>query len=176
MAEPDNPETPDEASPRPDPAGSDAVLTNLFDWQKRAIIAGVAVVVLAAALVFQNTPGAWQVIGVLLLIGSGYSLWSWFKAQHTVQVRGDVLRIGRPGKVVEVAGRDVTAVKYVMNRESPDFTLVTERGRYTVHTSRLEKGHSTLFTWLRDHAPQAVLDKRSVRIREMLEIRGLMSE
>lgn len=167
---------PDEVGEQPQRGIPGAPLLNVFDWHKRATIAGVVVVVLAAALVFQNTPGGWQMIGVLLVIGAGYASWSWFKGQHWVQVAGDVLRIGRPGKVVEVEGRDVTAVKYVMNRESPDFTLVTTQGRYTVHTSRLDKGHSTLFAWLRDHAPQAVLDKRSVRIREMLEIRGLMPE
>lgn len=151
-------------------------LINLFDWQKRAIGAALVVVALSAVLIVQNATGAWQVVLVLLVLGGAYAGWSWLKAAHTVQVVGDVLRIHRPGKVVEVAGPDVVAVRYVMNRESPDFKLVTDTGRHTVHTSRLDKGHSTLFAWLRDHAPQAELDKRTERIREMLVIRGLLDE
>lgn len=153
-----------------------APLLNLFDWQKRAVGAGLLVIVISALVMFQNVAGWGQLVLVLLIAGGAYAAWSWFKAQHTLQVAGDVLRISRPGKLTEIHGRDVTAVKYVMNRESPDFTLVTTSGRHTVRTSRLDKGHSTLFGWLQQQAPQAQLDKRSVRIREMLEIRGLLPE
>jgi hypothetical protein len=45
-----------------------------------------------------------------------------------------------------------------------------------IATSRLERGHSTLFEWLRQFAPQADYDKRSLDIRDRLISRGLMGE
>lgn len=169
MSEPVSPQSPAESA-----AGTP--LVNLFEWQKRAIITALIVVALSAALIVQNVTGWWQVVLVLVLVGGGYAAWSWLRGQHTIRVDGGVLHVGRPGKFKAVRGADVKAVKYVMNRDSPDFTLVTATGRYTVCTSRLDKGHSTLFAWLRDHAPDAQLDKRSERIREMLQIRGLLDE
>jgi hypothetical protein len=149
-------------------------LTNRFGWVRRAVMTGIALVVIGVILLI-NHPVGW--VGVLLtvaVLAAAYSWWAWLRAQHTIQVRGDALRIIGWRRTVDVAGADVTAVRYVMNRESPDFTLVTTEGRHTVRTSRLEKGHSTLFRWLLDAAPQAELDKRSQRVLELLEIRGLL--
>ncbi|WP_028707477.1 hypothetical protein [Propionicicella superfundia] len=162
-------------SVEPPPGGEPNRLVNTFEWQRRCVFAGIAFVVLAGILVYQQTYGWLQAVLVLALVLGGYCAWSWWRGQHWAEFTGDRLRIGNGTRTQEIRGADVTAVKYIMNRHSPDFALVTsDKKRHTVRTSRLAKGHSSLFRWLLAHAPQASFDKGSVRTRELLETRGLL--
>ncbi len=66
-------------------------------------------------------------------------------------------------------------MQYLFAGRSPDHRLLLRDGRkVTVVASRLEKGHSTLFEWLRRYAPTAEYDQKSIDVRDMLVTRGLM--
>lgn len=166
---------PREGAPDGDDTPVSTRLANTFDWPKHCILAAALGAILVGLLAYRHTNG-WveAALAVTALVG-GYCLWTWWRGQHWIEVTGDGLRIGGVRSQVVIHGCDVSAVKYVMNRHSPDFTLVTTDGhKHTVRTSRLEKGHSTLFAWLGEHAPQARSDKGTLRIRQMLETRGLL--
>jgi hypothetical protein len=150
-------------------------LANTFDWPKRCIFAGLGFVVVAGILISQQTLGWLSAVLVLAVVAACYCAWSWWRGQAWAEIDGDRLTLGNGRTQTQIVASDVVAVRHIMNRQSPDFTLVTtDNRRHTVRTSRLAKGHSSLFRWLLAHAPQATLDRGSVRTREMLENRGLL--
>jgi hypothetical protein len=72
-------------------------------------------------------------------------------------------------------GADVAKVQFVFAGKSPDVRLVLRDGRKVlVIASRLEKGHSTLYEWLRRYAPEAVYEPKALDLRDTLVNRGLM--
>ncbi len=150
-------------------------LENTFDWAKHCAIAGALGVIIVGLLANQRTNGWVEAAVVIAVLVAGYCLWAWRRAQQWIEPRGDTLRVGRGPAYVDIAGADVDQVRYVMNRHSPDFTLIVKDGRkHTIRTSHLRTGHSTLFRWLRASAPQATFDKGTLRIEKMLESRGLL--
>ena len=92
----------------------------------------------------------------------------WADHRAFLQTEGAVLRVRALVRFHEVPGADVQRVVHQYNGRSPDFQLVTSHGRVWVPASKLDRGHSTLFTWLDVHAPQAILDKQSTRWRRAL--------
>ena len=136
-------------------------------------------------LVLAAVPGvALFIIGVLMG-GSNWSLglvgvvfWLcvaavvWADRRAYLCTVADVLQVRNVLTMHSVAGADVQRVVHQYNGRSPDFQLVTATGRVWVPASRLERGHSTLFTWLDVHAPQAVIDRKSTPWRQALVDEG----
>lgn len=174
----------DEGRPMPDsppvPAdpGADSAprrLVNTFDWPKRCIFAGLAFVVVAGILIYQQALGWVTAVLVIAVVAGSYCAWSWWRGQAWAEFDGDQLTLGNGRTETRISAADITAVRHIMNRNSPDFALVTaDNRRHTMRTSRLATGHSSLFRWLLAYAPQASFDRGSVRTREMLESRGLL--
>lgn len=132
-------------------------------------------------LVLAAVPGVVLLVIGLLMGGSNWSLglvgvvfWLcvaavvWADRRAFLRTTGDVLQVRNVVGMHAVAGAEVQRVVHQFNGRSPDFQLVTAAGRVWVPTSRLERGHSTLFTWLDVHAPQAVLDRKSSTWRQAL--------
>lgn len=149
----------------------------------------------APALALRSS-GRWKLVAaavpavVLLVVGilaegldwtlglTGVAFWLlvaafvWVDHRAHMRAVGDVLEVRNVIGMHEVRGAEVRRVVHQFNGRSPDFQLVTEHGRVWVPASKLEHGHSTLFTWLDVHAPQAVLDKGATRWRQALVAEG----
>lgn len=145
----------------------------LGGWRWRLGIAAIPVVVLTVLGILSGGSD-WTVGLVMGAFWLAYAAVVWGDRRAFLQVVDDQLRVRNVVRMHEVMGVDVRRVVHQFNGKRPDFQLVTERGRVWVPTSRLERGHSTLFTWLDVYAPAAELDERSAYWRGVLDQRELI--
>ena len=158
----------------PGPLSSEP-LQNSYHSGMRLVMSGL---IFATILVFVVANGQAGVVGsVLILIG----LWAlyvvpvWLRGRIRLRVDGSHCEVHGALRKAELDGADVAKVQFVFAGRSPDVRLVLRDGRKVlVVASRLEKGHSTLYEWLRRYAPDAEYDKRALDLRDTLVNRGLM--
>jgi hypothetical protein len=135
-------------------------------------------VVFVAIITFVLVNSKTGVLGsVLILIGlwALYAVPVWFRGRVGLRVDGSRAELHGLFRQTAFDGADVAKVQYVFAGRSPDVRLVLRDGRKALLVaSRLEKGHSTLYEWLRRYAPQAEYDKRALDLRDTLVNRGLM--
>ncbi|TDT30983.1 hypothetical protein [Naumannella halotolerans] len=116
--------------------------------------------------------GWWQAAAVVIVLTTVYGLFRWSQGHTTVNLCNDKITVSSPFGSKEVRGGSVTAVREMPNGRSPNHLLLTDDGRKVhVPSSEVERGHSALFDWLAAHAPQAELDKRSIRTRRLVHER-----
>ena len=129
-----------------------------------------ALVPVGLVLVLGLLAGGWDwTMGlVVLVVWLGYAGLVWSDRRAFMQATGGALHVRNVLGMHQVKGPDVTSVVHQFNGRSPDFRLHTRQGKVWVPASRLERGHSTLFTWLDVHAPQAELDRQSSYWRSVL--------
>ena len=139
---------------------------------------GVSGVIFAAVIAFVLVNSRVGVLGsVLILIGlwALYAVPVWLRGRIGLRVDGSRCEVHGLFRQVAFDGSDVTRVQYVFAGRSPDVRLVLRDGRkLMVVAARIEKGHSTLFEWLRRYAPEAVYDQKAIDLRDTLVNRGLM--
>ena len=154
-----------------------APMVNTYQWLPRVLGSGVIFGGVATLVLLSDQNGKVPAALLLLALWAAYGIPTWWKGGSGLRAVGDVLTVSSVRGTTEVRAGDVTRVVYVHQGASPDFRLMTRDGRGVfIATSRLERGHSTLFEWLRQFAPQADYDKRSLDIRDRLISRGLMGE
>ena len=150
-------------------------LVNSHHTDVRLIVSGV---LFLAVIVFVVVKAEYDVTGTVLgLIGLWmlYGVPTWLRGRVGLRVDGDRCEVRGWVRTTTFAGEDVAKVLYVFAGRSPDIRLVLRDGRKVmVVASRLEKGHSTLFEWLRRYAPTAEYDQKAIDVRDMLVTRGLM--
>lgn len=158
----------------PGPISSEP-LANSHHTDVRLIVSGL---IFVGVIVFVVVNAQTDVVGTVLgLIGLWllYGVPTWLRGRVGLRVDGDRCEVHGWLRAVTFAGEDVAKVQYVFAGRSPDVRLVLRDGRRVmVVASRLERGHSTLFEWLRRYAPDAEYDEKSIDVRNMLVTRGLM--
>jgi hypothetical protein len=134
---------------------------------------------LPIALLVRTRPAGW--LAVALVIGAIWVVMVglvYLRSRAYLKVAGRQLTVRRYGRMHTINGSQVLKVSEFLTARGPchRLTVSLEGGtaRYTVPTALLRTGHSTLFGWLRSHAPQAELDKGSHKTLEQLRIRGLL--
>lgn len=150
-----------------------APLPLTFRPRRRLVGAFVPVVVLTILGMFSGRQG-WTMGLVGLAMWAVYALLVWSDSRAALHTEGDELIVRNVFGTHRVPGREVTRVVHQYNGRSPDFQLITPAGKVWVPCSRLERGHSTLFTWLDVHAPQAVLDRQATHWRQVLVDQGAL--
>ena len=158
----------------PGPMSSEP-LNNAHHADVRMWVSGL---IFAAVIVFVVVNAQTEVVGSvlgLILLWALYGVPTWLRGRVGLRVDGDRAEVHGWFRTVEFKGEDVAKVQYVFAGRSPDHRLLLRDGRrIVVVASRLEKGHSTLFEWLRRYAPTAEYDQKSLDVRDMLVTRGLM--
>lgn len=154
---------------------SNEPLENSFNTSMRLWISGL---IFAGVIVFVVVNGQAGAVGTVLgLIGLWglYAVPTWLRGRTNLRVDGPRCSVHGWFREVSFTGEDVAKVQHVFAGRSPDVRLVLRDGRRVmVVASRIEKGHSTLFEWLRRYALGAEYDAKSIDIRDMLVTRGLM--
>jgi hypothetical protein len=139
---------------------------------------GVSGVIFAAVIVFVLVNGQAGAIGSALILVALWALYAvpvWLRGRIGLRVDGSRCEVHGLFRAVAFDGADVAKVQYVFAGRSPDVRLVLRGGsKLMVVASRIEKGHSTLFEWLRRYAPEAVYDQKAIDLRDTLVNRGLM--
>ena len=138
----------------------------------------VSAIVFAAIIAFVLVNSRVGVLGsVLILIGlwALYAVPVWLRGRIALRVDGSRAEVHGLFRQTSFDGADVAKVQFVFAGRSPDVRLVLRDGRKVLFVaSRLEKGHSTLYEWLRRYTPEAEYDKRALDLRDTLVNRGLM--
>ncbi len=152
-------------------------LVNTYQWLPRVLGAGAVFGGVAVLLLVSDQAGKVSAAAFLVALWALYAVPTWWKGRFGLQAIGDVLRVSSARGITEIKAADVRRVRYVHQGASPDFRVVTADGVSAyVAASRLERGHSTLFEWLRQFAPHTEFDKRSLDIRDRLISRGLIGD
>lgn len=136
-------------------------LETIKNFKTRLIVAAVPVVILTV-LGFLGGRETWTLglAGVGLWLAYAAVVWSDSRAY--LRPDGNALEVRTVLKMNRVEGSQVARLKHQFNGKSPDFQIVLNDGRKIwVPTSKLERGHATLFAWLTTHAPQTELDEKS---------------
>jgi len=139
---------------------------------------GVSGVIFAAVIAFVLVNGQAGAIGSALILVALWALYAvpgWLRGRVGLRVDGPRCEVHGLFRQAAFDGSDVVKVQHVFAGRSPDVRLVLRDGRkLMVVASRIEKGHSTLFEWLRRYAPEAVYDQKAIDLRDTLVNRGLM--
>ena len=132
----------------------------------------------AAIIVFVVINGQAGVVGSIVILMALWGLYvvpTWLRGRVGLRVDGSRCEVHGWFRSVGFEGADVARVQFVFAGKSPDVRLVLRDGRKVlVIASRLEKGHSTLYEWLRRYAPEAVYEPKALDLRDTLVNRGLM--
>lgn len=158
----------------PGPLSSEPLQSSYHSGMRLAISG----VVFGAIIVFALVNGQAGAVGsaaILLALWGLYAGPVWLRGRVGLRVDGSRCEVQGLFKEVAFDGADVAKVQYVFAGRSPDVRLVLRDGRKVmVVASRIEKGHSTLFEWLRRYAPEAEYDQKAIDLRDTLVNRGLM--
>ena len=158
----------------PGPISSEP-LVNSYHGDVRLIVSGLIFAAIIVYVLVKEQVGAIGTALGLVLLWSLYGVPVWLRGRIGLRVDGSRAEVHGLLRAVSFEGADVATVKQEFAGRSPDVRLGLRDGRKVmVVTSRLEKGHSTLFEWLRRYAPDAVYDEKALNLRDMLVTRGLI--
>lgn len=158
----------------PGPISSEP-LVNSYHGDVRLIISGLIFLGVIVFVLVRSQAGAIGSAVALVALWSLYGVPVWLRSRVGLRVDGSRAEVQGLFRKVAFEGSDVATVKQEFAGRSPDVRLGLRDGRKVyVVTSRLEKGHSTLFEWLRRYAPEATYDPKAINLRDMLVTRGLM--
>jgi hypothetical protein len=150
-----------------------------YNWRLPVGIATVGMVGFVLLLTRGQAAGWLPVVVVVVVLWLAFLLVMLRRARSYLMVDGSTLVL-RPWRTyVRIDGEQVRSVKQILTPRGPSYRLGVAAPdgrvvRYLVPTAWLRGGHSELFGWLVEHAPQAELDRGSQRTLELLRIRGLL--
>ena len=149
-----------------------------YNWQLPATAWTAGAAITLFLLAFRH-PLGWVPVALAVVV-----MWAIFvglillRARAYLEIDGSRLTVRRFRDKHTISAADIVRVTEFLTARGPCHRLtVTQDGRtvrYTVPTALLRTGHSTLFTWLLVHAPQAELDKSSHKTLERMRAMGLV--
>ncbi len=149
-----------------------------YNWRPSLVASTAALVICLLVLGLTRVTGWASVVALVTLIWATYAAAIYVRTRAFLRVDGPTLTVRHITSLHKLTGSQVKRVTESFTRQGPchKLTVQTEAGvrRYQVPTALLQGGHSTLFTWLLQYAPQAELDKGSTKTLEQLRIRGLV--
>jgi hypothetical protein len=151
-----------------------------YNWRPAVTVASVGVVLCVGIVLRSGAPGRWAVAAVLVALWLGLLAVVWGRTRAYLEVDGGRLTVRRLRHLHTIDGDQVVRVRQFLTAHGPSYTLVVrgpdgQERRRVAPAALLRTGHSTLFTWVLTHAPQAELDRGSTRTLEQLRIRGLVT-
>lgn len=149
-----------------------------YNWRTPLVIASVGLVVCLGILIRSHPPGWVSAGAVLVLFWAGYCGVVWLRARAYLLIEGAVLTSRHWRDFERVEAHQVRAMTEVLTPAGPSYRLLLdrdgERARVLVPTAYLNRGQSSLFTWMLTQAPEATMDARSRRTLERLRTAGLV--
>jgi hypothetical protein len=150
-----------------------------YNWRTPAFIASVAAAICVSALARGQVTG-W--VSALLVV---VALWAlivaviYLRTRAYLLIDGSRLTVRRFRTFHTIEATDLIAVVEFVTPNGPSYRLMvrTPDGgtrRIVAPVALLRGGHSALFTWILAQAPQATLDKGSLKTVAELKTRGLI--
>ena len=154
-------------------------LEQSYNWRTPATIASIAAVICIGALTRGQVSG-W--LPALILV---VALWAlivgliYVRTRAFLLVDGSLLMVRRFRKFHTINAADLIAVSEFITPNGPSYRLTVRAAdgttnRIVAPVALLRGGHSALFTWILTRAPQAQLDKGSLKTVARLKTRGLI--
>lgn len=148
-----------------------------YNWRTPVGFATIGLIICIVVLARSRTTG-WvgAVVGVVVLWAAFMAL-VWARTRALIEVDGDQLRVRRFWNTYQLDGNQVASVREYLTAGGPSYKvrLTGDDKTYYVPSALLQKGHSTFFTWLLSHSPDAELDAGSRKTIERLRTRGLIA-
>ena len=155
-------------------------LEQAYNWRTPATFASLAAVICVAVLLRGRVngwlPALVVVLGLwVLVVGLIY-----LRTRAYLIVEGSQLTVRRFREFHTIEAADLVAVNEFLTPSGPCYRL-TVRGpdrsttRVVAPVALLRGGHAALFTWILTRAPQAELDKGSLKTVARLRNRGLIA-
>ena len=149
-----------------------------YQWRMPVVVPTVALVVWIGLLARGGLPGWRTAAAVLVGLWAGLMVVVWLRTRAYLQIDGGVLTVRRFHRRHTIRGADLLGVREFRTPSGRSHRLLVKDGpvprRVVVPTALFRGGHSTLFSWIRNWAPQAELDRRSRRSLESLQARGMV--
>jgi hypothetical protein len=150
-----------------------------YNWRTPALFASIAAVICIGALARGRLTG-W--VSALLVV---VALWAlivgliYLRTRAYLLIDGSRLTVRRFRKFHTVEAADLIAVAEFVTPNGPSYRLTARAPdgnttRIVAPVALLRGGHAALFTWILARAPQASLDKGSLKTLAKLKARGLI--
>lgn len=150
-----------------------------YNWRTPAFIASVAAAICVGALARTQKTG-W-VSALVVVLG----LWAlivgviYLRTRAYLLIDGSRLTVRRFRRFHTIEAADLLAVAEFVTPNGPSYRLTVRAQdgatrRIVAPVALLRGGHAALFTWILARAPQATLDKGSLKTLERLKTRGVI--
>jgi hypothetical protein len=151
-----------------------------YNWRTPAFFASVAAAICVGVLARGQVTGWVSALVVVMALWALIIAVIYLRTRAYLLIDGSRLTVRRFRTFHTIEAADLTAVTEFVTPNGPSYRL-TVRGpdggtrRIVAPVALLRSGHSALFTWILARAPQARLDKRSLKTLAKLKTRGLVS-
>jgi hypothetical protein len=150
-----------------------------YNWRTPAFIASVAAAICVGALARSQRTGWVSALAVVL------GLWAlvvgviYLRTRAYLLIDGSRLTVRRFRRFHTIEAADLMAVAEFVTPNGPSYRLTVRAPdgatrRIVAPVALLRGGHAALFTWILARAPQATLDKSSLKTLEKLKTRGVI--
>jgi hypothetical protein len=154
-------------------------LEHSYNWRTPAAFASLAAVICIGILVRGRVNGWLPALVVVVALWALVVGLIYLRTRAYLLVDGSRLTVRRFRKFHTIEAADLVAVSEFLTPNGPSYRLTVggpdgETTRVVAPVALLRDGHSALFTWILTRAPQATLDKGSLKTVARLQTRGLI--
>ena len=150
-----------------------------YNWRTPAFIASVAAAICVSALARGQRTGWVSALVVVLALWALIVGLIYLRTRAYLLIDGSRLTVRRFRRFDTIEAADLMAVAEFVTPNAPSYRLTVrapdgETRRIVAPVALLRGGHAALFTWILAQAPQANLDKGSLKTLASLKTRGLI--
>ena len=150
-----------------------------YNWRTPAFIASVAAAICVGALARGQRSGWVSALVVVLGLWALIVSVIYLRTRAYLLIDGSRLTVRRFRRFHTIEAADLIAVAEFVTPNGPSYRLTLRAPdgatrRIVAPVALLRGGHPALFTWILARAPQATLDKGSLKTLERLKTRGLI--
>jgi len=150
-----------------------------YNWRTPAFIASVAAAICVSALARGQRTGWVSALVVVLALWALIVGLIYLRTRAYLLIDGSRLTARRFRRFHTIEAADLMAVAEFVTPNGPSYRLTVrapdgETRRIVAPVALLRGGHAALFTWILAQAPQANLDKGSLKTLARLKTRGVI--
>jgi hypothetical protein len=150
-----------------------------YNWRTPAFFSSVAAAICVGVLARARVTGWVSALVVVVALWALIVAVIYLRTRAYLLIDGSRLTVRRFRKFHTIEAADLIAVAEFVTPNGPSYRLTArapdgDTKRIVAPVALLRGGHSVLFTWILARAPQASLDKGSLKTVAKLKTRGLI--
>ncbi len=156
-------------------------LPHSYNPRPAAVMASLGALICIVAVARSQVSGWLSAVVLVVAIWVAFLGVVHLRTRAYLEVDGRRAIVRRYGRLQTVEATDLVAVKEFLTPHGPCYRLTVRSAagrnrRVIVPAALLRGGHSTLLGWILTEAPEARLDRQTLRTVERLRARGLLAE